>query len=104
MKGLVNRSLSIKGETGVHLSRHLSWDNLQDLLSKLNKETVKSGIDLVVDGTAVLLSVLDGRIDEWGVILLLGGGEDERWVGGGILWLVLGNGCEVTGIGDDGLM
>lgn len=104
VKGLVNRSLSIEGETGINLSRHLSWDNLQDLLSELNKETVKSGIDLVVNGAAVLLSVLDGGIDEGSVLLLLGGSEDERWVGGSVLWLVLGNGCEVTRVGDDGLM
>ena len=103
VKGLVNRSLSIEGETGINLSRDLAWDDLQDLLSELNKQTVKSGIDLVVDRASVLLSVLDGRIDEWRVLLLLGGGEDERWVGGGVLWLVLGNGCEVTRVGDDGL-
>lgn len=103
MEGLVDRSLSVEGETSINLSRDLSWDNLQDFLSELNKETVKGGIDLVVDRAAVLLSVLDGGIDEGSVLLLLGGGEDERWVSGSVLWLVLGNGCKVTGVGDDGL-
>ena len=103
MKGLVNGSLGVEGETGIDLSGDLSWDNLQDLLSELDEETVKSGIDLVVDGATVLLSVLDGGINKWCVLLLLCGGEDEGWVGGGVLWLVRGNGGKVTRVGDDGL-
>ena len=103
MKGLLNGSLGVEGETGIDLSGDLSWDNLQDLLSELDEETVKSGIDLVVNGATVLLSVLDGGINKWCVLLLLCGGEDEGWVGGGVLWLVRGNGGKVTGVGDDGL-
>ena len=42
---------------------------------------------------ALALAVLDGTVDKLGVLGLLGGGEDEGRVGGGILGLVLGDGC-----------
>lgn len=103
MESLINGSLGIEGETGVDLSRDLSWDNLQDLLSELDEETVKGGIGLVINRATVLLSVFDGSINELGVLLLLCGGENQGWVGGGILWLVGGNGSEVTRVGDDSL-
>lgn len=51
----------------------------------------------------MLLSVLNGLVDELGVLWLLGGGEDQGGVGGGILRLVFANGCEVTRVADDGL-
>ena len=40
----------------------------------------------------MLLAVLNSIVDQLGILGLLGGGEDERWVGGGILRLVLLNG------------
>lgn len=43
----------------------------------------------------MLLSVGNGYVNESGVFWLLCGGEDEGWVGGGILRLVLGNGWMV---------
>jgi hypothetical protein len=65
------------------------------------------------------LAIFNSIIDQLRILGLLRGGEDERWVGGGILWLVLGNGCymlaqisrkeqieltvEVAGITDHGL-
>jgi hypothetical protein len=51
----------------------------------------------------VLHTVGDSIVNELGVLGLLGGGEDEGGVGGGILRLVLANGGEVTGVADDGL-
>ena len=51
----------------------------------------------------MLLAVGDSLVDELGVLGLLGSGEDEGRVGGGILRLVLANGGEVTGVADDGL-
>lgn len=38
-----------------------------------------------------LLAVLNGNVDELGVLGLLGSSEDQGRVGGGILWLVLAN-------------
>jgi hypothetical protein len=51
----------------------------------------------------VLLAVLDGGIDELGVLLLLGRGEDQGGVGGGILGVVLVDGREITRVADDDL-
>lgn len=51
----------------------------------------------------MLHTVGDGIVNELGVLGLLGSGEDEGGVGGGILRLVLANGGEVTGVADDGL-
>lgn len=51
----------------------------------------------------MLLAILDRRVDQLGVFGLLGGGEDERRVRGGILRLVFLNGVEITRIADDSL-
>lgn len=48
--------------------------------------------------TYVLLAVLDSGVNQLGVFGLLGGREDEGRVGGGILGLVLANGCETSAI------
>lgn len=103
MKGLVNGGLCVERETGVDLGGDLAGDLVQDLLAELHQEVVQSGIDLLLDVLTVALAVLDGIVDQLGVLGLLGGGEDERGVGGGILGLVLFDGREVTRVADDGL-
>ena len=103
MKRLLNASLLVKAESCVDLSRNLAGHNLQDLATELDEEVVEGGIDLLVGVVAVLHTVGDGIVDELGVLGLLGGGEDEGRVGGGILRLVLANGGEVTRVADDGL-
>lgn len=92
MKGLVDGGLGVEGEAGVNLGRDLAGDDLEDLLAELDEEAVEGGIDLVVDVTALGLGVLHGLVDQGGVLGLLGGSEDERGVGGGILGLVLADG------------
>ncbi len=104
VESLVHGSLGVEGKASVDLGGNPAWDDLEDLLAELNEKAVESGINLVVDGSAVLLAVLDGDINEWSILLLLGGGEDEGWVGGGVLWLVLGDGCKVAGVRDDNLL
>lgn len=42
----------------------------------------------------MLLAVSDSVVNQLGVLGLLGSGENEGRVGGGILWLVLADGCE----------
>lgn len=42
------------------------------------------------------LAVLNSDVNQLGVFGLLGCGEDERWVGGGILGLVFANGCGIS--------
>jgi hypothetical protein len=44
----------------------------------------------------MFFAILDRRIDQLGIFGLLGGGEDERWVRGGILRLVLGDSCSMS--------
>jgi hypothetical protein len=102
-EGLLNGDLLVEGEAGVDLSGDLAGDNLQDLGTEADEQVVKGHVDLLSDVLAVLLAVGDSLVDELGVLGLLGGGEDEGRVGGGILRLVLANGGEVTGVADDGL-
>lgn len=102
-EGLLDGDLLVEGEAGVDLSGDLAGDDLQDLSTELDKQVVEGDVDLLSDVLAVLLAVGDSLVDELGVLGLLGGGEDEGRVGGGILRLVLANGGEVTGVADDGL-
>lgn len=102
MKGLVHRLLGGEREACVDLGGNLAGDDVEDLLAELHQEVVEGGIDLLLDGAAVLLAVLNGGIDQLRVLGLLGGSEDERGVGGRILGLVLVNGRKVTGVADNG--
>lgn len=102
-EGLLDGDVLVEGETGVNLSGDLAGDDLQDLATELDEQVVEGDVDLLVDVLAVLLAVRDSLVDELGVLGLLGSGEDEGRVGGGILGLVLANGGEVTRVADDGL-
>jgi hypothetical protein len=93
VESLVDGSLGVERVAGVNLSRDLARNDLKNLLAELNEKTVEGIVDLLVDGATLLLSVVDGNIDQLGVLGLLGGSENERRVGGGILRLVLANGC-----------
>jgi hypothetical protein len=93
VKGLVDGSLGVERVAGINLSRDLARNDLKNLLAELNEKTVEGIVDLLVDGATLLLSVVDGNIDQLGVLGLLGGSENEGRVGGGILRLVLANGC-----------
>ena len=103
MKGLLDTLLGGEGESRIDLGRDLSGNNLQDLAAELHKEVIQCGIDLIIEVLSVLPAILDSGIDELGVFGLLGRSEDQRWVGGGILRLVLGNGCKVAGVADNDL-
>jgi hypothetical protein len=43
----------------------------------------------------VALAVLNGNVDQLGILRLLGGGENERWVGGSILGFIFADGCGI---------
>lgn len=94
-EGLVDGGLGVEGEAGVNLGGNLAGDDLEDLLAELDEEGVEGSIDLLVDGATLLLGEGDGLVNQLGVLGLLGGGEDEGGVGGGILGLVLGDGCRL---------
>lgn len=100
---LLNGLLCVEGESGVDLGGDLARNDLQDLCTELNQEVVEGSVNLLVDVLAVVLSVLNGLVNQLGVFGLFRCGKDERWVGRGILRLVLFNGCEVTRVGDNGL-
>lgn len=51
----------------------------------------------------MLLAILNGLVNQSGVLGLLGSSKDEGGVGGGVLGLVLFDGSEVTGVTDDNL-
>ena len=104
MEGLVDRGLSVKRESGVDLGGDLAWYYLQDLLAELDEEVVQGRINLLIEVLSVVLAVGDSCVDEFGVLGLLGGGEDERWVSGGILRLVLVDGRKVTRVANDNLL
>jgi hypothetical protein len=101
VKSLVNRGLLVEGETGINFGGDLSWNDGENFLSELDEESVKGSIDLRIDVITVFLSVSNGGIDQMSVFWLLGSSKDERWVGGGILWLVLGDSSEITAVTDN---
>jgi len=101
VESLVDGGLLVEGETGINFGGDLSRDNGENFLSELDEESVKGSIDLGIEVSAVFLSVSNGGIDQMSVFWLLGSSEDERWVGGGILWLVLGDSSEVTAVTDN---
>lgn len=92
-KGLVNRGLGVEREASIDFGRDLSGDDLENLLAELDQEAVEGVVNLGVEVTALLLAVLNGDVHQLGVLGLLGGSQDERGVGGGILGLVLADGC-----------
>ena len=102
-ESLLDGDILVEGEAGVDLSGDLAGDDLEDLAAELDKEVVEGDVDLLVGVLAVLHTVRDSIVNELGVLGLLGGGEDEGRVGGGILRLVLANGGEVARVADDGL-
>jgi hypothetical protein len=53
-------------------------------------------LDLLVDAATLLLGVLERGLEQAGVLLLLGGGEDEGGVGRRVLGLVLSDRFEVS--------
>lgn len=95
MQSLVDRGLGVEGEAGIDLGGHLAGDDLEDLLAELDQETVESRVDLFIEGLALGLAVFDGGVDEGRVLGLLGGGQDQGGIGGGILGLVLADGWMV---------
>jgi len=100
---LLNGRSSVKREPCINFRRHLARDDLQDLLSELHKQSIEGSLDLLVKAAADLLALLNRSVNQLRVVGLLGGSEDEGWVGGGILRLVLCDGCKVTGVADDRL-
>jgi hypothetical protein len=84
VQGLVNGSLLVERQRGIDLGGNLAGDDLEDLLAELDQQHVHGSLNLAVDVTTVLLTELDGGIDELGVLGLLGSSEDQRGVRRGL--------------------
>lgn len=56
-------------------------------------QTVERSVSLIVNATTLALPVLDSSVNQTLVSGLVGGGENERRVGGSILWLVDVDSC-----------
>ena len=50
----------------------------------------------------MILPVRNRYIYQFGVLGLFRGCQDERWVGGCILWFIFVDGCKIAGIADHG--
>lgn len=48
-------------------------------------KAVNGGVCLIFEATTLGFAVLDGSIDETGVARFVGGGQDQRRIGGGVL-------------------
>lgn len=82
VKGLVDGCLGVKRKSSIDLGGDPPGDNLQYLLSELDKQSVQSGINLIInisalsclsasardaswsEGSNMLLAILDGNIDQ----------------------------------------
>ena len=93
MDGLADGGLGVEGVAGVDLGGDLAGDDLEDLLAEFDQEAVEGVVNLRLDAATLLLAVRDSGVHELGVLGLLGGSQDQGRVGGGILRLVLANGC-----------
>ncbi len=97
LQGLVNGGLRVEREAGVDLGRDLAGDYLKDIAAELDEESVEGILNLVVEIASLLLGEVDSGIYQLAIFGLLGGGEDERRVCGGILRLVLSDAWAFTG-------
>lgn len=89
VKGLVDGCLSVKRKSSIDLSGDSPGDNLQYLVSKFDKQSVQSGINLIINifalsclsasardaswsqGSNMLLAILNGNIDQWCILWFL---------------------------------
>src|SRR5207253_1263662 len=85
--------LGAERESGIDLGRDLAGNDLKDLLAELDEQVVERPVDLLLQRPTLRLGLGNGGVQERGILGLLGGGEDQGGVGGGILGLVLADGC-----------
>jgi hypothetical protein len=100
LAGLVEGGLGVKGETSVHFGADAAWDDLEDLLAKVNEDAVDHGIHQSIAGEAAALHVGHAFVDEAAILGLLCSSQNQRGVGGGVLGLVSLHGLEVACVCD----
>lgn len=104
VQSLCDRLLLVERVSGIHLCRDLARHNLEYLLAELHKQSIQCVVHLLINVAALLLAICNGLVNELRILWLFGRGEDQRWVGGGILWLVLLDRSKVTRVGDNDLL
>ena len=96
---LADSALGIKGQTGVRFGRDVAGDCLGNSLTKIHCQLVHGRIQLrFLTGTGAL-TMGNGIINQFFVLRLLRRIQQQRRVGGGILWRKPANGLKITGIG-----
>jgi hypothetical protein len=91
-------------ETSVHFGRDAAGNDVQNLLAKGDGEAFEGqvGHGLVGCAVAELLAGIQQHSVHDGLILRhLGGGGNQRWVGGGVLGAKLLHRLNIAGVGDD---
>lgn len=53
VKSLINRGLGVEGEASIDFGGNLSGDDGENLLAEFDEETIKGGINLLIDGVAL---------------------------------------------------
>lgn len=53
VKSLINRGLGVEGEASIDFGGNFSGDDGENLLAELDEETVKGGVNLLIDGAAL---------------------------------------------------
>ncbi len=97
--------VGVVGEACVDFGGDAAGDDFEDLLAEGDGEGLEGeGGDILVGGggAGVLAGLHQHVVDDLGVGGHLGRGGDERWVGGGVGRLVLDDGVDVAGVGNDG--
>ena len=99
-----NGLFSVVGEACIDLCGDAAGDDFEDLDAESNGQSLEGcGGNLLVGGVGASVFFLLENIVHDGLILRhLGGGGDERGIGGRILRLILFDRVDVAGVGDYG--
>lgn len=98
---LLDSSLGVKRVTSINFGGDTARDDSEDLGTEFDQKTIKSNLNLRVDGTTLCLGIVNSSVDESSILGLLRSGQDERRVCGGILGFVFGDRFKISSIGDD---
>ena len=101
---LGNGGAGVVGEAGIDFSGDAAGNDGQDLPAEGDGQALKGELGDVRIGGAVaelLAGVKEDAVDDGLILRQLGGGGDERRVGGGVLGTKLLHGFDVAGVGDD---
>ncbi len=120
MESLLDGYLGVEGESCVDFGGHFTRDDFQNLFAELDEQTIQCSVYFLVKILALqnrsvgilyivtvgfphmFFAILNCHIHKLGIIFLFRGSQYQRGIGGGILWLVFGDGCKVARIAYNG--